>query len=443
MGQGPSCGERFENGLFRAVQNGDLELVDAMVRTDPTVLEQTTPRMKMSALHIAAAYGQIEILSMLLERCVNPDVLNCNKQTPLMLATMNGKISCVQRLIEAGANILMFDSLNRRTCLHYAAYYGHSDCLEAIISAAHSDPVAATWGFLRYVNIRDGGGATPLHIAARRRQPRCAQILLANGALVCALTCGYGYPGSSPLHLAARSGSLECVRELLAGGAERLQVDAAGRIPYTVAMKRKNRACAALLNPSAAEPLVWPSKLKFINELNQEAKALLERALVEANMEREKAILQQISCSPPSPLQSDVELDDAESEGCNVELCCICFEHVCTLEVHPCGHQMCAPCTLALCCYKKPNISSNSPTAPLCPFCRGSITQLLVAKIKVTDNAESEISSSKQRRSRKSNFSEGSSSFKSLSALGSLGKIGAQSTGRFSVECDGEVDKSF
>lgn len=79
-------------------------------------------------------------------------------------------------------------------------------------------------------------------------------------------------------------------------------------------MKRKNRACAALLNPSAAEPLVWPSKLKFINELNQEAKALLERALVEANMEREKAILQQISCSPPSPLQSDVELDDAESE---------------------------------------------------------------------------------------------------------------------------------
>lgn len=86
------------------------------------------------------------------------------------------------------------------------------------------------------------------------------------------------------------------------------------RIPYTVAMKRKNRACAALLNPSAAEPLVWPSKLKFINELNQEAKALLERALVEANMEREKAILKENSYSPPSPLQSDADLDDAESE---------------------------------------------------------------------------------------------------------------------------------
>lgn len=114
----------------------------------------------------------------------------------------------------------MFDSLNRRTCLHYAAYYGHSDCLEAIISAAHSAPVAVTWlvflivsglvlscfdrcliyleldvvgrGFIRYVNIRDGGGATPLHIAARRRQPQCIRTLLANGALACALTCAYG-----------------------------------------------------------------------------------------------------------------------------------------------------------------------------------------------------------------------------------------------------------
>lgn len=39
----------------------------------------------------------------------------------------------------------MFDSFNGRTCLHYAAYYGHSSCLEAILSAAQSSPVAASW----------------------------------------------------------------------------------------------------------------------------------------------------------------------------------------------------------------------------------------------------------------------------------------------------------
>jgi len=39
----------------------------------------------------------------------------------------------------------MFDSIRRRTCLHYAAYYGHVDSLKAILSAAHSSPVADSW----------------------------------------------------------------------------------------------------------------------------------------------------------------------------------------------------------------------------------------------------------------------------------------------------------
>lgn len=39
----------------------------------------------------------------------------------------------------------MFDSLQGRTCLHYAAYYGHFDCLQALLSAAHSSPLADSW----------------------------------------------------------------------------------------------------------------------------------------------------------------------------------------------------------------------------------------------------------------------------------------------------------
>lgn len=46
----------------------------------------------------------------------------------------------------------MFDSLNGRTCLHYAAYYGHSDCLKAILSAAHSTPVSDSWSVLTHGN---------------------------------------------------------------------------------------------------------------------------------------------------------------------------------------------------------------------------------------------------------------------------------------------------
>lgn len=81
-----------------------------------------------------------------------------------------------------------------------------------------------------------------------------------------------------------------------------------------VALRNHQGACAALLNPSSAEPIVWPSPLKFISELNQDAKALLERALMEANKEREKTILKGSSHSLSSPSGSDSVIDDRSSE---------------------------------------------------------------------------------------------------------------------------------
>ena len=86
------------------------------------------------------------------------------------------------------------------------------------------------------------------------------------------------------------------------------------RIPYSVALRYDHGACAALLDPSSAEPLVWPSPLKFISELNQEAKVLLERALMEANREREKNILKGTAYTLPSPSYSDTGTDDNMSE---------------------------------------------------------------------------------------------------------------------------------
>jgi len=85
------------------------------------------------------------------------------------------------------------------------------------------------------------------------------------------------------------------------------------RIPYVVALKHRHNACAALLNLSSAEPLVWPSSLKVISELNPDAKELLEQALMNANREREKNILKGSDYSLPSPAHSD-GIDDSISE---------------------------------------------------------------------------------------------------------------------------------
>uniref|UniRef100_A0A2P2LEA7 Uncharacterized protein MANES_11G131400 n=1 Tax=Rhizophora mucronata TaxID=61149 RepID=A0A2P2LEA7_RHIMU len=60
MGQGLSCGASQEHGLFRALQLGDLGTLQAMLQRDPSLLHQTSYD-RNSALHIAAAIGQIEV----------------------------------------------------------------------------------------------------------------------------------------------------------------------------------------------------------------------------------------------------------------------------------------------------------------------------------------------------------------------------------------------
>lgn len=66
MGQGLSCRASDEHGLFSAVQFGDLETVEALVERDSSILCHTTVYDRHSALHIAAANGQIEVGSLLL-----------------------------------------------------------------------------------------------------------------------------------------------------------------------------------------------------------------------------------------------------------------------------------------------------------------------------------------------------------------------------------------
>lgn len=434
MGQALSCSVSNEHAFFSAVQQGDLQRVEAALEREPHLISETTVYEKMSPLHIAAANGQIDVLSYLLDRNLHPDALSRNKQTPLMMAAMYGKVSCIERLLQAGANILLFDSLHRRTCLHYAANYGHTNCLEAVLSAAQSTPVADSWGFARFVNVRDGIGATSLHLAARMKHAGVVQLLLRNGAIVCATTGAHGRPGSTPLHLAARGGCLDSVRELLAWGADRIQRDASGRIPYAVALKYKHSACAALLNPSSAEPLVWPTPWKFISQLNPEAKILLENALMEANRAREKNILFGAASSVSSSTDQEDIIEDNISNASESEVCCICFDQLCTIEVQDCGHQMCALCTLALCCHNKPNPTTAYSPPPACPFCRSSIAQLVVVppKESCTDTDSSKTNKPRQSKS----FSEGSSSFKGISAKGSFGKLSGKGSGKIADSSD-------
>lgn len=128
MGQRLSCVQQHDDedhALFRALARGELERVEAMVEEDSTVLGRTVGYDRLSPLHVAAANGRIEVddsfvlscllelngvfvaicfhhaekknwiwqvVSLLLERSFNVDVLNRQKQVHLFSVWFEGSV---------------------------------------------------------------------------------------------------------------------------------------------------------------------------------------------------------------------------------------------------------------------------------------------------------------------------------------------------------------
>ncbi|KAL0370015.1 UNVERIFIED_CONTAM: putative E3 ubiquitin-protein ligase XBAT31 [Sesamum angustifolium] len=406
MGQGLSCSTSEEQGLFSGVKLGDLETVEAVLERDSALLHHSTVYDRNSLLHIAAANGQIEILSLLLNRSVKPDMLNRHKQTPLMLAAMHGKISCVKKLIES---VQMYAKQRSFVDVKFnmfalCGYYGHSDCLQAILSAARTSQVSASGDTPVSVNIRDSKGATPCICCSSKTPSMCSYI---------AGQWSPAFPAVLPFiwlqDVVRLIASEHCWLGVLIDFKEMHQVNIFDTIQENTiysSFKTPPRSMCSFAESVVCRALVWPSPLKFISELNQDAKSLLEQALMAANREREKVILKGTVYSLPSPSASDSGIDDDVSEASDTDLCCICFDQICTIEVQECGHRM------------------------------SNIVKLVVAKVRTENDIDRDVNSSKPRKSwRSRHLSEGSSSFKGLSAVGSFGKM-SRGSGRIAAESE-------
>ena len=106
MGHGLSCSrDGEEHDFFQAAQVGDLDALEDLLAADPALARRATIYDRLTALHVAAANGCLPAVSMFIARGVHPDTLSRSKQTPLMLAAINGRIDCALALLHAGANV--------------------------------------------------------------------------------------------------------------------------------------------------------------------------------------------------------------------------------------------------------------------------------------------------------------------------------------------------
>lgn len=153
--------------------------------------------------------------------------------TAVIGAARSGKVDCLQRLVDARADL--GKSHGGNTPAHLASLWGHSGCLRVLcaaradLSSANCDGdtpvhVATQWARADClqclcdagadVNRANNAGDTPLTLAVRDSRVRCLRILCGAGATV------GGADGDSVAMMAARRGNAGCLRVLFEAGVD-------------------------------------------------------------------------------------------------------------------------------------------------------------------------------------------------------------------------------
>ncbi|XP_045614420.1 uncharacterized protein [Procambarus clarkii] len=292
--------------LMPVVESGDCEVLVQWL--DWGLSPDTKGNLHWSILHHAAARGQLNIVSLLIERGANINAEDSNRTTPLHTASFHGHLRVVDLLADAGANLNAADQRGN-TPLHSAIEGGHPHVIslllqkgcdtsipnkegqifthlvnEFLVNAVHSAnagqvtsllkgqadpnsldsfgfPVLCHAAFKGDVlitdallegganpNLTDAGGKTPLHHAAYWGHLFVLKALLDKGATVNVQDKN----GSTPLHEAAREGAEDVITVLVGRGAKLNAADDQGNTPLHAAARWGQTAAVELLMEKGA-----------------------------------------------------------------------------------------------------------------------------------------------------------------------------------------------
>ena len=186
-------------------------------------------------LFVATQNGNLAEVNRLLAAGANKDAENVNKQTPLFVAAFNGHTAIVERLLAAGANIEA-ENVNKATPLYIAAWKGHTAIVERLLAAGANK------------EAQDVNKATPLFVAAFNGHTAIVERLLAAGANIEA----ENVYKITPLFIAAWKGHTAIVERLLAAGANKDAENVNKQTPLFVAAWKGHTAIVERLLAAGA-----------------------------------------------------------------------------------------------------------------------------------------------------------------------------------------------
>ena len=222
---------------------------------------------KESPLHLAAYFGQKDIVELLIDKGADINTKNNNGSTPLHLAARFGQKDVVELLLTKGADFKVQNN-DSRTAIRLAKENGHPEVFELLLKHANqSGDSKEIMTFYDYaavgdieqvksfvskgmdVNAKTQAGTTPLHFAVSNGRRDIAEYLISKGADINTKNNN----GQTPLHLALRFGQKDVIELLIAKGADVNAKTKRGRTPLRLAESRGDTEIVELLRKHGAK----------------------------------------------------------------------------------------------------------------------------------------------------------------------------------------------
>ncbi|KAG8199145.1 hypothetical protein JTE90_015980 [Oedothorax gibbosus] len=230
-----------------AALKGSVAVIKGLMKFDPKLVTTARSKNNSTALHQAAAGGNAEVVTVLLQSGSNPNDETDEGYTPLHIAAKYGHVAVLHALKSA----MSWRTASKKTgltALHIAASYGQEDFVREMLTQ-----IPATISSERpQDNPEADYGFTPLHMAARYGREDVVRMLLNSaGVQVDASTT---VEETMPLHLAARGGHLAVAGLILSRITEKFQSgDKKGRTPLHMAAAHGHEDIVRLLLGQGAD----------------------------------------------------------------------------------------------------------------------------------------------------------------------------------------------
>lgn len=222
--------------VFAVVRRGNLAALEAMLTSDPALLHKTDPSGATPLM--VAAYTRDGIGFVRPED--NPAFVLIAARLPapnLFEACLLNRSDLVRAAIAADPGQARAASQNGRTLLHYAAYAGDLEIIDALLDAGADIDAPAAGVFL----------SPPIVQAILGDRTAAVERLVARGARLDVRLDD----GSTPLHEAAQLGRDEIVRILLRAGAAPAVRRSDGRTPAESALLRRHSQTARIIDAAS------------------------------------------------------------------------------------------------------------------------------------------------------------------------------------------------